>query len=241
MALRDKNHPSIIMWSLGNEAGSGPNHAAMAGWIKDFDMTRPLHYEPAMGSPKEEGYINPSDPRYLKSNDHAHRTQNPKDQYYIDVISRMYPALYTAPLLVHQKNGDHRPIFFCEYAHAMGNSAGNIKDFWDQWRSLPRVIGGAIWEFKDQGLVKYDSATGKPYYAYGGDFGERYYDNFTIKGVVAADGRPKAAMYECKRVFQPIQSEWADSSKGLIKVINRSPVLSAAHYDGWISIRKMGS
>jgi beta-galactosidase len=73
MALRDKNHPSIIMWSLGNEAGSGPNHAAMAGWIKDFDMTRPLHYEPAMGSPKEEGYIDPSDPRYLRSNDHSHR------------------------------------------------------------------------------------------------------------------------------------------------------------------------
>jgi beta-galactosidase len=240
MALRDKNHPSIIMWSLGNEAGSGPNHGAMAGWIKDFDMTRPLHYEPAMGSPKEEGYIDPSDPRYLKSNDHSHRIQNPKDQYYIDVISRMYPALYTAPLLVHQKNGDHRSIFFCEYAHAMGNSAGNIKDFWDQWRSLPRVIGGAIWEFKDQGLVKYDSATRKPYYAYGGDFGERYYDNFTIKGVVAADGRPKAAMYECKRVFQPIQCEWADSSKGILKVINRSPVLSTAHYNGWISIRENG-
>jgi beta-galactosidase len=154
MALRDKNHPSIIMWSLGNEAGSGPNHAAMAGWIKDFDMTRPLHYEPAMGSPKEEGYIDPSDPRYLKSNDHSHRIQNPVDQYYVDVVSRMYPALYTAPLLANQANGDHRPIFFCEYAHAMGNSAGNLKEFWDQWRATPRVIGGCIWEFKDQGLGK---------------------------------------------------------------------------------------
>ncbi|MCH5719614.1 beta-galactosidase small subunit-related protein [Niabella hibiscisoli] len=122
----------------------------------------------------------------------------------------------------------------------MGNSAGNIKDFWDQWRSLPRVIGGAIWEFKDQGLVKYDSATGKPYYAYGGDFGERYFDNFTIKGVVAADGRPKAAMYECKRVFQPIQAEWSDSSKAIIKIINRSPVLSSAYYNGWLSIRENG-
>ena len=67
MALRDKNHPSIIFWSLGNEAGRGPNHAAMAAWIHDFDITRPVHYEPAMGSPKEEGYIDPSDPRYLKS------------------------------------------------------------------------------------------------------------------------------------------------------------------------------
>ena len=82
-----------------------------------------------MGSPKEEGYIDPSDQRYLKSNDHSHRIQNPLDQYYVDVISRMYPALYTAPLLANQPNGDHRPIFFCEYAHAMGNSVGNIKEF----------------------------------------------------------------------------------------------------------------
>jgi beta-galactosidase len=239
MALRDKNHPSIIFWSLGNEAGSGPNHAAMAGWIHDFDITRPLHYEPAMGSQKEEAYIDPSDPRYLKSNDHSHRIQNPLDQYYVDVISRMYPALYTAPLLANQPNGDHRPIFFCEYAHAMGNSAGNIKEFWDQWKNMPRIIGGCIWEFKDQGLLKKDSA-GVEYYAYGGDFGERYFDNFTIKGMVAADGRPKAAMYECKRVFQPVQCEWADSMKGLIKVFNRSQVKGIDDYNLTLVIKKDG-
>ena len=239
MALRDKNHPSIIMWSLGNEAGSGPNHAAMAGWIKDFDITRPLHYEPAMGSPKEGGYIDPSHPNYLKSNDHSHRIQNPLDQYYVDVISRMYPALYTAPLLANQANGDHRPIFFCEYAHAMGNSAGNIKEFWDQWRNTPRIIGGAIWEFKDQGLLKKDSA-GVEYYAYGGDFGEKYFDNFTIKGLVNADGKPKGAMYECKRVFQPIQIQWADSSKGLIKIINRSEVRNVNKYSAVLEIREDG-
>ncbi len=239
MALRDKNHPSIIMWSLGNEAGSGPNHAAMAGWIKDFDMTRPLHYEPAMGSPKEEGYIDPSDPRYLRSNDHSHRIQNPLDQYYVDVISRMYPSDYTAPLLVNQNNGDTRPIFFCEYAHAMGNSAGNLKEFWDQWRSIPRVIGGCIWEFKDQGLLKKDSA-GVEYYAYGGDFDEKYFDNFTIKGVVNADGKPKGAMYECKRVFQPIHCEWADSTKGSVKIINRSEVRNVNKYWTLLEILENG-
>jgi len=239
MALRDKNHPSIIMWSLGNEAGSGPNHAAMAGWIKDFDMTRPLHYEPAMGSPKEEGYIDPSDPRYLKSNDHSHRIQNPLDQYYVDVISRMYPSDYTAPLLVNQNNGDKRPIFFCEYAHAMGNSAGNIKEFWDQWRTTPRIIGGCIWEFKDQGLLKKDSA-GVEYYAYGGDFGEKYFDNFTIKGVVNADGKPKGAMYECKRIFQPIQVEWADSTKGLVRIINRSEIKNVNKYSAVLEVKEDG-
>ncbi len=239
MALRDKNHPSIVMWSLGNEAGSGPNHAAMAAWIKDFDITRPLHYEPAMGSPKEEGYIDQGDPRYLKTNDHSHRIQNPLDQYYVDVISRMYPSDYTAPLLVNQPNGDHRPIFFCEYAHAMGNSAGNLKDFWDQWRSIPRVIGGCIWEFKDQGLEKTDSA-GVKYYAYGGDYGEKYFDNFTIKGIVTADGRPKEAMYECKRIFQPIQVEWADSIKGIIRIINRSEVKNVNAYTAVIAVREDG-
>jgi beta-galactosidase len=239
MALRDKNHPSIIMWSLGNEAGSGPNHAAMAAWIKDYDMTRPLHYEPAMGSPKEEGYIDPSDSRYLKSNDHSHRIQNPLDQYYVDVISRMYPSDYTAPLLVNQNNGDHRPIFFCEYAHAMGNSAGNLKEFWDQWRSIPRVIGGAIWEFKDQGLEKTDSA-GVKFYAYGGDYGERYFDNFTIKGIVNADGKPKGVMYECKRIFQPIQCEWADSVKGIIRIINRSEIKNVNAYTAYIVVKEDG-
>lgn len=229
MALRDKNHPSIIFWSLGNEAGRGPNHAAMAAWMHDFDITRPVHYEPAMGSPKEEGYIDPSDPKYLKSNDHSHRIQNPLDQYYVDMISRMYPAMYTAPLLANQNNGDTRPIFFCEYAHAMGNSVGNIKEFWDQWRNTKRVIGGCIWEFKDQGLLKKDSL-GVAYYAYGGDFGEKYFDNFTIKGVVRADGSPKAAMYECKRVFQPIQCEMANGEKGLIKIINRGAVKNVNKY-----------
>ncbi len=239
MALRDKNHPSIIMWSLGNEAGSGPNHATMAGWIKDFDITRPLHYEPAMGSPKEEGYIDPSDPKYLKSNDHSHRIQNPLDQYYVDVVSRMYPSDYTAPLLANQQNGDHRPIFFCEYAHAMGNSAGNLKDFWDQWRATPRIIGGCIWEFKDQGLLKKDSA-GVEYYAYGGDYGEKYFDNFTIKGIVTADGRPKEAMYECKRIFQPIQCSWADSVKGLLRITNLSQVVNVNKYTAYIVIREDG-
>jgi beta-galactosidase len=239
MALRDKNHPSIIFWSLGNEAGRGPNHAAMAAWIHDFDITRPVHYEPAMGSPAMAGYMDNKDPRYLKPNDHSHRIQNPQDQYYVDIVSRMYPALYTPELLASQANGDIRPIFFCEYAHAMGNSVGNIKEFWDLFRRTKRVIGGCIWEFKDQGLLKKDEQ-GTPFFAYGGDYGEKYFDNFTIKGVVAADGRPKAAMYECKRVFQGIESEWQDAQKGLIHITNRHAVKNANAYLGQISIREDG-
>jgi len=239
MAMRNKNHPSIIIWSLGNEAGRGPNHAAMANWIHDFDISRPVHYEPAMGNPRLEGYIDPSDPRYLKANDHSHRTQNPQDEPWVDIVSRMYPGIYTPGLLVDQPNGDNRPIFFVEYSHAMGNSNGNLKDFWDVFRSTPRIIGGAIWEFKDQGLLKKDSA-GREYYAYGGDFGEKYFDNFTIKGVVASDGRPKAAMYECKRVFQGIESELVDASKRLIKITNRQAVKSLRDYSVNLILRENG-
>jgi beta-galactosidase len=240
MVMRDKNHPSIIIWSLGNEAGRGPNHAAMAGWIHDFDITRPVHYEPAQGTPQAEGYIDPTDPRYPKTNDHSHRLQNPIDQPYVDIVSRMYPGLYTAPLLANQQNGDNRPIFFVEYSHAMGNSNGNLKEFWDQWRSTKRIIGGAIWEFKDQGLLKKDSA-GIAYYAYGGDYGERYFDNFTIKGIVASDGRPKPAIYECKNVFQPAVCELVDAAKGLIKIKNWHSTASLNQYDVYLQVREDGN
>jgi len=214
MAMRDKNHPSIIIWSLGNEAGKGPNHAAMSAWMHDFDITRPVHYEPAMG--------------------------NPQDEPWIDIVSRMYPGIYTPNLLAEQNNGDNRPIFFVEYSHAMGNSNGNMKDFWDVFRSTPRVIGGAIWEFKDQGLYKKDSA-GRTYIAYGGDFGEKYFDNFTIKGVVASDGKPKAAMYECKRVCQGAETELVDAAKGLLKITNRHAVKSLGEYVVNFIVREDGN
>jgi beta-galactosidase len=240
MVMRDKNHPSIIIWSLGNEAGRGPNHSAMAGWIHDFDITRPVHYEPAQGTPQAEGYIAPDDPRYPKTNDHSHRLQNPIDQPYVDIISRMYPGLYTAPLLANQQNGDHRPIFFVEYSHAMGNSNGNLKEFWDQWRTTPRIIGGAIWEFKDQGLLKRDSS-GKSFYAYGGDYGEKYFDDFTIKGIVAADGRPKAAIYECKHVFQPAESKMVDAAQATIHIKNWHSVTNLNEYEVYLQVREDGN
>jgi beta-galactosidase len=237
MALRDKNHPSIIFWSLGNESGRGPNHAAMAAWLHDFDITRPIHYEPAMGDPHVEGYIDPNDPAYPKN--HAYRIQTPRDQAYVDMVSRMYPGLFTGELLANQQNGDTRPIFFCEYAHSMGNATGNMKEFWDGWRATKRVIGGCIWEFKDQGLEKRDS-TGTAFYAYGGDFQEKYYDDFTIKGIVASDGKPHAAIYECKRVYQPLESTLADAGKSLIKVENRHAMKSSADYAVALVVREDG-
>jgi beta-galactosidase len=238
MVERDKNHPSVIIWSLGNEAGRGPNHAAMAEWVHDFDITRPVHYEPAQGNHRVEGYLDPSDPNYPK--DHSHRIGDPVDQYYVDIISRFYPGIYTPKLLVDQPNGDNRPILFVEYSHSMGNSTGNMKELWDEFRSKPRVIGGYIWDFKDQGLLKKDSA-GVEFFAYGGDFGEKKHDsNFSINGVAAADGRPKAAMYECKHVYQPAECSLVDASKGLIKVVNRHASSTLAGYDVLFTVLEDG-
>jgi len=238
MAMRDKNHPSIIIWSLGNEAGRGPNHAAMAEWLHDFDITRPVHYEPAQGNHRAEGYMDPSDPRYLKSNDHSHRIGNMTDQPYVDMISRFYPGVFTPKLLLDQKNNDNRPIIFVEYSHAMGNSNGNMKEFWDIFRSNPRLIGGCIWEFRDHGLIKKDS-TGREFFAYGGDFGEKRHDsNFSIDGMVSSDGRPKAAMYECKRVYQPVETTMR--SGNILHIENRHAAKSLAGYEVTLIIREDG-
>lgn len=229
MVMRDKNHPSVIIWSLGNEAGRGPNNAAMAEWIHDFDITRPVHYEPAQGNHRAEGYIPPDDPRYPNPKDHSRLLQNPTDCPYIDIVSRMYPGVYSADLFI-QQQVDRRPIFFCEYAHSMGNSTGNLKEFWDVWRSRPRTIGGCIWDYKDQGLLKTDS-TGQTWYGYGGDFGEQVNDNnFCLNGIVAADGRPKPAMYECKRIFQPIECSWSDSARRVMRIENRSAWTNVSEY-----------
>ncbi|MGE4586321.1 MAG: glycoside hydrolase family 2 TIM barrel-domain containing protein, partial [Mangrovibacterium sp.] len=237
MVERDKNHPSVIIWSLGNESGRGPNHAAMAGWAHDYDITRPVHYEPAQGSPREAGYIAYGDPGYPE--DHSHRIQVPLDQYYVDLVSRMYPGLFTPRLLIDQAV-DNRPIFFCEYSHSMGNSTGNMKEFWDIFRSNPRLIGGCIWDYKDQGLLKKDSLDNE-FYAYGGDFGEKFHDgNFCINGIVASDGRPKAAMYECKWVYRPAECEMPDAEKGLISIKNRHAVKSLGGYTPVLEILEDG-
>ncbi len=224
MVERDKNHPCVIIWSLGNEAGSGPNHAAMAGWVHDFDITRPVHYEPAQGSPAVEGY------KDMSKLPNTGRLPNPIDQYYVDMVSRFYPSIpFIYDLL--EFPGDNRPIIFVEYSHSMGNSTGNMKELWDIFRSHPRFIGGCIWDYKDQGLLKTDSA-GTKYYAYGGDFGEKYHDgNFCINGIAAPDGRPKAAMYECKHVYQPLACSWANSSKYLVRIQNRHASLNSDVYD----------
>lgn len=215
MVQRDINHPSIIFWSLGNESGYGPNHAAMAGWIKSYDPTRLIHYERAHGDFRTADFNFTDDGENRKV---SYFTS--KDQSELDVVSRMYPS--PAALKKLSKNeSTNRPIIMCEYAHAMGNSLGNFKEYWDLIQSDKRLAGGFIWDFIDQGIWKTDE-NGTRYYAYGGDFGDEINDeNFCLNGIVAPDLRLKPQIIEAKRVQQPLKITAKEPQNGIIKVENR--------------------
>jgi beta-galactosidase len=218
MVERDKNHPSIIFWSLGNESGCGPNHAAMAGWMRDYDKTRLIHYEGAIGDPGHPDYIEINDERYERfSQDRG--LANPRDPLYVDMVSRMYPTPKELADLA-KNEITNRPVVMCEYAHAMGNSLGNFKEYWDVIRTKKRLIGGFIWDWIDQGLYRIDSH-GTRYFVYGGDFGDEPNDrNFCLNGIIAPDRRPKPQIIEAKRVMQPIEISILDPKSIKLKVKN---------------------
>jgi len=199
MVERDKNHPSVIFWSLGNESGSGPNHAAMSGWIKDYDPTRPIHYEGAAGEPH--------------------------DYPYVDMISRMYARIPEIIRLATDSN-DNRPMVLCEYAHAMGNSVGNLKEYWDAIRTHKRLIGGFIWDWADQGLRKKDP-NGIEFWAYGGDYGDDPNDgNFCCNGLVQPNRKPNPSLYEVKKIYQRIHVLPVDVLAGKFHIYNEYDFLN---------------
>jgi len=190
MVERDKNHPSIIIWSLGNESGEGPNHAAMAEWIHQHDPTRPVFYDAGGRAP------------------------------YLDILSAMYPKL-DALARAGQEPGETRPFIMCEYAHAMGNSPGNLKEYWEVIETHPRLRGGFIWDWVDQGILQM-TKDGKQWYAYGGDFGDEPSSfSFCCNGIVFPDRSLHPAMWEVKKVYQPVQVDAVDLLVGKVAVINR--------------------
>ena len=216
MVERDKNHPSIIGWSLGNESGSGPNHAGAAGWVKEFDPTRFIHYEGAQGQPEHPDYTAYGSEEFRKKG----RTANPTDPLWVDVISRMYANLEDLEALA-KSPYISRPIMECEYAHAMGNSLGNFQEYWDLMHSYPNLIGGFIWDWIDQGVLTTDE-NGKEFFAYGGDFGDQPNDNnFCMNGVIASDRTPKPQTWEAKYVMQPVQITAVDLKNGLVRLLSR--------------------
>jgi len=218
MVVRDKNHPSIISWSLGNESGCGPNHAAAAGWAKDYDPTRFIHYEGAQGQPESKDYVAYGTREYKERK--LGRIGNPTDRDYVDVLSRMYSNLEQLETMA-KSPYIKRPVMLCEYAHAMGNSFGNFQEYWDLMRKYPNLIGGFVWDWIDQGILKKDEK-GKAFFAYGGDFGDKPNDNnFCINGIISADRKPKPEIYEAKYVMQPVEFTAVDLKNGLVRIRNR--------------------
>lgn len=216
MVERDKNHASIISWSLGNESGTGPNHAAAAGWVKDFDPTRPIHYEGAQGDPNNKDYKAYGSPEYRKNPYLA----NPDDTWYVDMVSRMYPTIDQLKGLS-ESPYIKRPIVMCEYAHSMGNSTGNLMEYWNVIHSKKNLMGGFIWDWIDQGVSRTDDK-GHKWWAYGGDYGDQPNDaNFCINGLISPDRTTKAATEECKYVFQPVVIERYDQDKMHFRIKNR--------------------
>lgn len=244
MIERDKNHASIISWSFGNESGTGPGFAAAAGWTKDFDPTRFIHYEGAQGDPNHPEYIPPASNKGKKESINGleafAKMANPTDPPFVDVISRMYPRLADFEALARSPYID-RPILTCEYAHSMGNSLGNLKEYWDLMYEYPNLIGGYIWDWIDQGVEKV-GPDGEVFFAYGGDFGDTpNSSNFCINGVIASDRSFKPQSWECKYVFQPIIFEGVDLEKGRVSILSRFNFTNLNEYELRWSVSENGA
>lgn len=200
MLERDKNHPSVIIWSLGNESGNGVNFENTYKWVKDRDGSRPVQYEGA-GVDKNT-----------------------------DIFCPMYASI--ADLHKYTKEYSDRPCIQCEYAHAMGNSVGNLQEYWDLIEKERVLQGGFIWDWVDQGLlIKSDSGS---YWAYGGDFGGEDVPsdgNFCINGLVDPDRTPHPALYEVKKVYQNIGFTDFDINTNMLRLKNKFSFTSLEDFD----------
>jgi beta-galactosidase len=205
---RDKNSPSVLFWSLGNESEWGENHVAMSAYVRARDPHHPVHYERVVSYAR--GYM-------------------PEEEYpahpLTDIISRMYPPV-SALIAQGEFTKESRPYFMCEYAHAMGLGPGSLEEYWETIYKYPRLCGGCVWEWCDH------SAKVDGNYLYGGDFGEFPHDgNFCMDGLVYPDRTPHTGLRALGQVMRPVRVEALDLAKGKIKIKNCLDFISTGVYD----------
>ena len=202
MVERDRNHPAVMLWSLGNESGYGCCHEAMAEAMRKIDTARPIHYE---------------------------RDQWEKEAITADVTSRMYADIDF--MKEYAESAPKKPLFQCEYCHAMGLGPGLLESYWKTFQAYPQLMGGCIWEWADHGLVKEEN--GVKYYAYGGDFGEWPHDGcFCVDALTYPDRTPHTGLKEYKHVIRPVRAEMKDEAKGLVAFRNYYAFLPLSHLNG---------
>jgi beta-galactosidase len=197
MVERDKNYPSIIIWSMGNEAGDGHTFVNLYKWTKARDLTRPVQYE------------------------RAEKETNAPERH-TDIWGNMYARIEELEAYAKDPKND-RPMIMVEYAHAMGNSTGNLQDYWNVIEKYPKLQGAFVWDWVDQGFLK-TSENGEKYWVYGGDFGDEGMPsdgNFCLNGLVWPDRTPHPGLFEVNKVYQYIGFEPVDLTKGVIKVKNK--------------------
>lgn len=208
MVRRDKNHPSILFWSLGNESGFGSSFVASGRFIKGYDPTRLVHYE------------------------------EDRDASIADVYSTMYTR-HKALEDLGRDTTKKKPHVVCEYAHAMGNGPGGLKEYWEIFERYPRLQGGFIWEWIDHGIKKYDR-DGRGYYTYGGDYGD--YPNsgaFCCDGLIRADRRPAPSILQVKKVMEPVRFTGFDKDTGEITVHNKYDFTDLSHLEGTFKVHTL--
>lgn len=198
LCSRDKNRPSVIMWSMGNESGYGPNTVKMCNWVKENYPGRPVHYEGAGDRPGP------------------------------DLFSRMYaPANWCREEC---EKGLQTPLILCEYSHAMGNSSGDLKDYWDVIYAYPEFCGAFVWEWCCHAFPLGKTADGKIKYGYGGDFNEPYHDGaFCLDGLVTPDRKPNSSLTELKYVIAPAKVEFCGN--GEFSITNMLDFISLSHLE----------
>ncbi|KAB2871702.1 MAG: DUF4981 domain-containing protein [Bacteroidales bacterium] len=205
MVERDKNHASVIIWSLGNEAGDGVNFERTSEWIHGRDKSRPVHYERA------------------------------GERSHTDIICPMYPSIEYLEKWAQARHD--RPLIMCEYVHAMGNSVGALKDYWDLIYRSPQLQGGSVWDWVDQGFLEVDK-NGIEYFTYGGDYGPKNVPSdgsFLCDGLVRPDRKPQPHAWEVKKVYQYFKFKALDLSNSIFEVQNLYDFTNLNQFDiNWV-------